>query len=56
VLTRVLMGLQAGRNTLLAPSPPPTAGCPHISLVFREMWDTTALAPHLPLETWVSPC
>ena len=28
MLTRVLMGLQAGRNTLLAPSPPPTAGCP----------------------------
>ena len=21
---------------------------PHISLVFREMWDSTALAPHLP--------
>jgi hypothetical protein len=30
-------------KTLLGSIPAPVAGCPTISLVFREMWDTTGL-------------
>src|ERR1700679_2989727 len=38
-----LRGLEAGGHPLLSTE----RGVPHISLVFREMWDTTAL--HVPL-------
>jgi hypothetical protein len=40
-----LRGLEAGGHPLLSTE----RGVPHISLPFREMWDTTAL--HVPLST-----
>jgi hypothetical protein len=38
-------------NAVFGSSPSTTRRVPHTSLVFREMWDSTTLAPDLSLES-----
>jgi hypothetical protein len=38
-------------NAVFGSSPSTSRRVPHISLVFREMWDSTTLAPDLPLQS-----